>query len=379
MRILLLGDYSNVHATLADGLRQLGHTVVVASDGDGWKNYPRDVDLARPSLARWQSLLWWMRMRREFHRFRGYDVVQIINPVFLPLRAERLWPYYTFLRRHNRHVFLGAFGMDHYFVKTSLDCTTYRYGDFQIGKQLRHSQENDIFIADWLDGPKGVLNRRIAADCDGIIAGLWEYYAAYAHDWADKMQFIPFPIRVADEQVAPATRAAFQRLEEDPEAPVRFFIGIQRTRSAYKGTDIMLRALEKVCARYPRHAEMVRVESVPFDQYIQLMQGCHVILDQLYSYTPAMNALEAMARGLVVVGGGEPENYDILQESELRPIINVQPNEEDCVRQLSRLVENRHDLPALHRQTLAYIRRHHDHLRVAAQYVAAWKKFADGK
>ena len=372
MRILLLGDYSNVHATLADGLRQLGHTVVVASDGDGWKNYPRDVDLARPSLARWQSLLWWMRMRREFHRFRGYDVVQIINPVFLPLRAERLWPYYAFLRRHNRHVFLGAFGMDHYFVKASLDCTTYRYGDFQIGQQLRHSQENDIFIADWLDGPKGVLNRRIADDCDGIIAGLWEYHAAYAHEWADKMQFIPFPIRVADEQVAPATRAAFRRLEEDPEAPVRFFIGIQRSRSAYKGTDIMLRALEKVCARYPRHAEMVRVESVPFDQYIQLMQGCHVILDQLYSYTPAMNALEAMARGLVVVGGGEPENYDILQESELRPIINVQPNEEDCVRQLSRLVENRHDLPALHRQTLAYIRRHHDHLRVAAQYVGAW-------
>ena len=84
-----------------------------------------------------------------------------------------------------------------------------------------------------------------------------------------------------------------------------------------------------------------------------------------------------MARGLVVVGGGEPENYDILHESELRPIINVQPNEEDCIRQLSRLVENRHDLPALHRQTLAYIRRHHDYLRVAAQYVAAWQKIGD--
>ena len=377
MRILLLGDYSNVHATLAAGLRQLGHTVVVASDGDGWKNYPRDIDLARPSLARWQSLLWWMRMRREFHRFRGYDVVQIINPIFLPLRAERMWPYYAFLRRHNRHVFLGAFGMDHYFVKASLDCTTYRYGDFQIGQQMRRSQENDIFIADWLDGPKGVLNRRIAADCDGIIAGLWEYHAAYAPEWADKMQFIPFPIRVSDNQVAPATRAAFQRLEDDAEAPVRFFIGIQRARSAYKGTDIMLRALERVRDRYPRHVEIVRVESVPFDQYIQLMQGCHVILDQLYSYTPAMNALEAMARGLVVVGGGEPENYDILHETELRPIINVQPNEEDCVRQLSLLVENRRNLPNLHRQTLAYIRRHHDHLRVAAQYVEAWQKFGD--
>ena len=33
MRILLLGEYSNVHATLAKGLKALGHEVVLASDG----------------------------------------------------------------------------------------------------------------------------------------------------------------------------------------------------------------------------------------------------------------------------------------------------------------------------------------------------------
>ena len=47
MKILLLGEYSNVHATLARGLRALGHQVTVASNGDFWKNYPRDIDLAR--------------------------------------------------------------------------------------------------------------------------------------------------------------------------------------------------------------------------------------------------------------------------------------------------------------------------------------------
>ena len=47
MRILLLGEYSNVHNTLAKGLRQLGHTVTVVSNGDFWKNYPRDIDVAR--------------------------------------------------------------------------------------------------------------------------------------------------------------------------------------------------------------------------------------------------------------------------------------------------------------------------------------------
>lgn len=34
MKILLLGEYSNVHNTLAMGLRELGHQVTVASNGD---------------------------------------------------------------------------------------------------------------------------------------------------------------------------------------------------------------------------------------------------------------------------------------------------------------------------------------------------------
>lgn len=52
MRILLLGEYSNVHATLAEGLRNLGHTVTVVSNGDFWKDYTRDIDVSRKE-GRW--------------------------------------------------------------------------------------------------------------------------------------------------------------------------------------------------------------------------------------------------------------------------------------------------------------------------------------
>ena len=41
MKILLLGEYSGVHSTLAEGLRGLGHRVTVASNGDFWKDYPK--------------------------------------------------------------------------------------------------------------------------------------------------------------------------------------------------------------------------------------------------------------------------------------------------------------------------------------------------
>ena len=68
------------------------------------------------------------------------------------------------------------------------------------------------------------------------------------------------------------------------------------------------------------------------------MEGADAILDQLYAYTPSMNPLEAMSKGIICIGGGEQENYDIIGEKELRPIINVKPTKESVVEQLEQLV-----------------------------------------
>lgn len=362
MKILLLGEYSNVHATLALGLRELGHTVVVASDGDSWKGYARDVDLKRPSLGKLSTVLYYLKLRWRFRHFRDFDVVQLINPVFLPLRAERIMPFYKYLRRHNRRVFLGAFGMDYYYVKACLDCKTFRYSDFNMGSEIRHSSENDAWIRDWLKGPKGNINRTMAADADGIVAGLYEYFVSYRKSFSEKLRYIPFPIRLPQERHVPDGKK------------VRFFIGIQKARNAYKGTDIMLRALERIKANYPEQCDIVKVESVPFEEYVRLLSGSDVLLDQLYSYTPAMNALEAMAHGMVVVSGGEPESYELLSDTDLRPIVSVQPTEEDVYRQLEKLVQSPERLPQAASDSREYIARYHDHVKVARQYLDFWTR-----
>ena len=49
MRILLVNDYSGLHANLSQGLRSLGHEVTVVSNGNGWRNYPRDISVIRKS------------------------------------------------------------------------------------------------------------------------------------------------------------------------------------------------------------------------------------------------------------------------------------------------------------------------------------------
>ena len=378
MKILLIGEYSNVHWTLAEGLRALGHEVTVVSDGDGWKNYPRDINLKRgPLNSKLSTLNYVFDLAKTFPRLRGYDIVQLINPVFLDLRAERIWPFYRYLRRHNGRVFLGAFGIDHYWVKVGMDCKTFRYSDFNFGSQLRDYPFMHTMMADWLHGPKGILNQRIAEDCDGIITGLYEYEACYRPFFPSKTRFIPFPINLSSITPTSTLNPPPSTINPQPStlnhtpSPLNFFIGIQRSRSSYKGTDIMLAALQRLKADYPERINIIKAEDVPYAQYQEMMNNSHVLLDQLYSYTPGMNGLLAMAKGLILVGGGEPEHYELLGEHELYPIINVQPNEEDVYHQIAtRLLSGQEDIRQLQLDSIEYIRRHHDHIKVARQYEA---------
>lgn len=363
MKILLLGEYSNVHATLAEGLRALGHQVTVASNGDFWKNYPRDIDLSRQEgklgglklLAKVYSLL---------PRWRGYDVVQLINPIFLELKAERIAPIYRFLRRHNRKVVLCAMGMDWYWVHECTYNKPLRYSDFNIGQELRKDEPAIREQRDWLGTEKERLNRMIAADCDAIVAGLYEDYVCYKPHFPAKTHFIPLPIKM------PPTPSS---ITPHP-LPIKIFIGISKGRSAYKGTDIMLRAAKDVQARYPGRMELIKAEGVPFAEYQQLMDGSDAILDQLYSYTPSMNPLLAMSKGIICIGGGEPENYEILSEKELRPIINVQPNYESVRHELEQLILHPERISLLKQQSVEYVRRHHEYIKVARQYEALYNK-----
>lgn len=367
MRILLLGEYSNVHATLAAGLRQLGHMVTVVSNGDFWKNYPRDIDVSRKK-GRWGGVQLMLKIASILPQLRGYDIVQLINPMFFELKDERILPIYKYLRKHNKKIVLGAFGMDYYWVHENITRMPLRYSDFNNGKTLRKDPEATVYIKDWIDTSKGILNQEIANDCDAIVAGLYEYWATYQPLFPTKTTFIPFPIKPKETGLNPIDSKEAS-LSNGCKTPLKIFIGINKARSAYKGTDIMLRAAQDIATQYSDKVQLTVAESLPFNEYVKAMNEADVILDQLYSYTPAMNALEAMSRGIIVVGGGEPENYDILHEQELRPIVNVEPNYDSVYHQLEHLVLHPEIIPTLKHQSIEYIRRHHDYLKVAEQYL----------
>ena len=377
MKILLMGEYSNVHATLAEGLRKLGHHVTVLSNGDFWKNYPRDIDLVRKP-GKLGGIMYMMKLYTNVHKLRGYDIVQLINPMFLELKAERIFPIYQYLRKHNKKIILGGFGMDYYWVSVCCKDKPLRYSDFNIGDELRTNADALKERKDWLGTEKGRLNQMIAEDCDGIITGLYEYWACYQPGFPQKTTFIPFPIK--PQLITPGNSNSHTYVENHQVIPldipkkVKLFIGINKSRSEYKGTDIMLKAAQDIAKKYPDKTELRIAESIPFAEYVKMMNGSDAILDQLYSYTPSMNPLEAMARGIICIGGGEPENYEIIHEDKLRPIINVLPNYESVYQELEHLVLHPELVPLLKQQSIEYISKHHDYIKVAKRYEAFYQK-----
>lgn len=365
MKILLVGEYSNVHATLAKGLRELGHQVTVLSNGDFWKDYPRDINMVRKP-GKLNGIKYYFKLLTILPRLHGYDVVQLINPMFLELRAERIMPFFRHLRFYNKKVFLGAFGMDYYWVHECITKKVLRYSDFNIGNQVRTDDIAMKDIKDWVNTAKESLTKRIAHSCDGIITGLYEYDVCYRPLFPEKTTFIPYPI------VMPELKET-EKLQKPKNEKVKFFIGISKGRSEYKGTNIMLKALERLQQDYPDKVEIIKAEGVPFEKYQQMLDGADVLLDQLYSYTPAMNGLLALSKGIILIGGGEEEHYQILGEYQLRPIVNVLPDENDVYEKLLSIINHPEEMQQRKIDGIKYVAKHHDYIKVARQYEALYQ------
>ncbi len=133
MKILLLGEASNLHWTLSEGLRSLGHKVTVISNGSVWMNNNRDINLKRKSYSFPDTLHYAGSLIYHLKDLTGYDIVQINHPCFFDFKASTCYKIFRFLKKHNKKIFLGAFGTDHYWVKHCLDKKTFRYSDFYIG------------------------------------------------------------------------------------------------------------------------------------------------------------------------------------------------------------------------------------------------------
>lgn len=367
LRILLMGDYSNCHRTLAVGLRRLGHEVTVVSDGSKWQKTARDIDISRRSDTMAGGLELMLRLRYGvMPRLKGYDIVAINNPSFLRLRPGRTKYFFDRLKGENRSIFLTAMGTDSAYLDLCADPSSpLRYTEWFIdGKPSPLYLSNPSKWSDWHNDELRSFHEYVYDNIDGAVSILYEYHLAITRALGqDKCAFAGLPIDLS--AMTPV------ELDPDPEV-VKIFLGRHRDRCVEKGTDVLEAAARDVIARHKGHVSLSIIENLPYDQYIKTICGHHISLDQLYSYSPATNALLAMAYGLNAVSGAEPEFYRFLGEGESGPVVNAPVDYDRLVETLDNLVTNPRDIAPRGRESRRFVERHYDCRYVAQRFVDFW-------
>lgn len=367
MKILFAGDASNYHRSLALALRELGHEAVVASDGSRWMNTERDIDLSRPFPGKLGGLGLSIKLNVLASRFKGYDVVHISNPIFVGLRPHRVKRFFDRLRRDNRAVFLTALATDTAYMEEANSPMRLRYSEWHVeGVPTPHALQCGNIRNNWFSAPLCTHCEDVYGRIDGVVSALYEYHLAFQSRFdGEHLAYGGIPVDTR--------RLELVHGDSVPEK-VRIFIGLQRNRLTEKGTDRMLAAARRVVERHPDRAELVVVENRPYAEYIELMKSSHVLLDQLYSYTPATNALIAMSYGLVAVSGGEDDYYDFIGEMENRPIVNALPDDDVLTSLIEQIVLHPERLPEAARRSREFVVKHNDSRVVARRFLDFWNK-----
>ena len=151
------------------------------------------------------------------------------------------------------------------------------------------------------------------------------------------------------------------------------FHGINTENYYKKGNDYFEKALEIISEKYGDKVEIITTRSIPYQEYIEIYNRAHILLDMAYSFDQGFHALEAMAKGKVVFTGAETEFYEHYQLKE-KVNINAKPDVAYLVEQLSMLIDNPKEIISISQNAHTFVEKHHHYIQVAEKYLSTWHK-----
>ncbi len=355
LRILLVGDYSAVHSNLAFSLKKLGYNVDLASSGDNFKNFARDIDLSPPKIRFLPTFLTRIYIEYRFLRdLKYYDIIQVVGPGIFS-RYHFINPYKELLKK-GKKTFVYACGDDFRYWEA------YRHGKY------RYSPHKDSLSLDyvsqkspWEYGRYMKYSLFLENSVTGIITAGITYKIAYENH-PKYLGNIPFPVVLNDN---------FNLRNIKFNNPYFFIHGKQKNRYGVKGTYYIEQAFEKLKVLLKDRVFFEVYENIPFIEYLKLLERADGIFDQASFFDPGMNALINMQNGRLVFGGCERE-FLTHAEIDYEPLINILPDVDSIVNTVMDLVNNPERMLAIRKNGFRYVSEKHNALEVARKFIKTW-------
>lgn len=373
MRILLVGEYSNLHNSLKAGLQKLGHEVILISAGDAFKKFPTDIDVrgkrmqdskflnlirqgifrvTRRDLALLETAF---RTKKALKKQKPFDVVQLINeyPFKTSYRQEK--KIIKLLRDLADRMVVLACGDDHIFL-SNIDKLPHHPIAMHKGKiRFRYSEK-------YLTAKHKKFHEFVFKKKDLVISSDLDYHTVYEGK-PDYYGLIPNPVNLEKIEVPP-----FPDLSK-----IKIFHGINRSNYHKKGNDFFEKALNEISNKYGSKVQILTTESLPYKDYVNLYNDSHILMDQCYALDQGYNALEAMAKGKVVFTGAGKEFCKRYSLKMNEVAIHTIPETKKIVDDLSMLIENTGFIQDIGTKARKFVTEHHDYVEVAKKYVAAYQ------
>ena len=379
MKILLIGEYSGLHNSLKDGLQLNGHSVTLLGTGDGFKNYPVDIEvkstifeipflkfiakiidkLLKVSLNDFEL---GFKAYLKIKTLKDFDIVQLINENSFKTTPWLETILLKKILKNNKNLFLLSCGVDNISVKYALE-NKFKYSiltpylnDKLLLKKYRH-------ILKYNSSEFKKLHRYIYKNIKGVISSDLDYHIPLIGE-KKYLGMVPNPVNLK--------KLSYDFVEIEDK--VIIFHGINSKNSTKKGNDYFIRAMEIIKKNYKESVEYIEVQDLKYRDYIKSYCNCHIFLDQVYAYDQGYNALEAMAKGKVVFTGAEKEWLEHYGASEEGIAINALPDVNYLVEKLSILIENPKKIKDISINARKFIEDHHNYDNVANIYESKWLK-----
>jgi len=376
MKILLVGEYSRLHNSLKEGLLGLGHEVTLIATGDLFKKFPADISLHRKydqGLGRkWKILVFQLTgidltsvaMRRQFRKkkelLKGYDVVQLINENPFGVSVAVEMEIITYLKEHNKKLFLLSCGTDHISVSYAFQ-KKFRYSILTPYFDGKISKAKFASVLKYLSPKQKAFHEFVFQQIDGVIASDLDYHIPLKGH-PSYLGMIPNPVNVD----------LLEKVHLKPSEKIVIFQGINRAVHLKKGGDYFEEALRILQKKYSEKIEIITVENLPYHEYITKYNRAHIVLDQVFAYDQGYNALEAMAKGKVVFTGAEKEfkEYYQLQKT---VAINALPDAQQIASELEKLILAPEKIKEIGQNAIDFIHEHHHYRKIAHRYIEVWQ------
>ena len=354
MNILLLGEFSGFHKNLKEGLIKSGHTVCLISSGDGWKKISgADYNLNKYTVAdslykKAINLIYPFLM---LSKYRNYDVVHVINPFLFSNHrfSEFLIKY---IKNNNRSFTMSACGSDPIYVKKM---SLFNYAPLTKSQQINYYNKKELVRFNFIHNL-----------VDQVIPVMYDYLKGYDND-SKCGELIPLPINLDNYQY------------KDNIINEKFVIYHGITRANFKGSDYIIKALERLKKTHGDLVEIIVTEKLTFSEYQNVLNRCNILIDQCKSQAYGMNAIIGMSMGKVVLSGGEEKAIDCFKYNKSHPVINIVPNTDQIYKVLKSLLKSPAQIEEIGRQGNLMVKNIHSHLIIAEKYSVCWKNILKNK